>query len=656
MRPPGAGAALPVRSAPLVLIALAALAALPALSGCGACRDQPAALAELVQAEGPVERAAAGETAAGGGDAWRPASLGARFYLGDSARTGTGAAQLQLAGSSRLDMTPHTVLRFGRRGDKATEQRLAVELGTIEIAGGGAFQFDVGEISVEQNGGVRISAGKAGSRVELLVGRASIRPTGGELTPLAPGVAVDFSDIEIRSVPDATRGDAGPVAAPDAAAAPDAPGADAAAAAAVAVETTGTTEVRAAADQPWQPLPGGARTVELGTQLRVKSGTARLDTGDVAVALEKGGVVAVTPERRLAVLDGDALVRAAPGKAASVALPGGELAFEATPRGAAGDVAVGSRESRVRVTGGKLALVGAKGSRLEMRRGESALLGKAGAIRVLVAVPEAFDVAIAAGESVTVHDARGAAAVQFRFAEQCPEGGVVELDSSASFRTPAVSAGEGAANLMVSSGSYHYRVRCEERGGDGRPVASGRLYVVRDSGRRPLPAAPPPFQLDADGRTYRVGYQAAIPTMKVVWKGGSGDSFTLRLARDGKDQSFSSSEPSYSIPGSKLSEGVYMLWFEKSGGRSKVSTLIIDFDNTAPAVYIDEPDDGEAWAAEVTIKGAVLPGWTVGIDGVALPLDKQRRFRATVPAPPSTLAIRVSHPQRGVHYYLRRRR
>lgn len=641
----------------------------PALLGLvalgSACKDKPAALAELVAAAGPVERAAGPARAAGPveGDAWAAAALGTRFFLGDAARTGDGTAQLQLGDGQRLDMEPHTVLRFRPRGagSAAAAQQLLVELGTIEIAGGGDYQFDVGEISVERNGGVRISAGEAGSRVELLVGQASIRTTGGELTKLEPGVAVDFSDIEIRSLPSdaaVARTDAG---GPDAGVAGE-PGADAPVDAAaggqgeVVLDFTGTIELRPAGEKAWKPAPRGTRALPPGAQLRVARGTAKLDNGTLVVELAKGSVAAVGSQGGLAVVSGGAAVRAAADRGGTLALPGGGISFPMQPRGASAEVSTGSRDSRVLITGGAAALLGRE-SKLEMRRGESALLARTGALRVLVVVPEVHDVAITAGASATIHDARGAAAVQFRFAEKCPNGGVVELDRSSSFKSPAVSAGEGAANLMVAAGTYAYRLRCDEGNRDGRAVASGRLSVVRDSGRRPLPPAPPPFQLDADGRTYRVGYQGAIPTMNVVWKGATGSGFTLRVAHGGKDQAYSSADPFYSLPGSKLSEGTYTVWFEKSGARSKVSTLIIDFDNTAPAVYIDRPDDGAAWpSGELEVAGAVLPGWSVSVDGVELPLDKQRRFRATVPAPAGALPIQVSHPQRGVHYYLRRPR
>jgi hypothetical protein len=52
----------------------------------------------------------------------------------------------------------------------------------------------------------------------------------------------------------------------------------------------------------------------------------------------------------------------------------------------------------------------------------------------------------------------------------------------------------------------------------------------------------------------------------------------------------------------------------------------------------------------------VLPGWTAAVEGEPVPIDgKTRRFATKIKAPPgNALAIRLSHPQRGVHYYLRR--
>lgn len=155
--------------APVALVGGLAALGLALLAG---CKDKPAVLAELVAASGPVERADGRASAEA--DVWAAAALGARFYLGDAVRTGDGTAQLSLGDAQRLDMDPHTLLRFGRaRG--GGDQTLTVELGAIEIAGGGDVQLDLGDLSVKRNGGVRISADQDGPRVELLVGEASIR-------------------------------------------------------------------------------------------------------------------------------------------------------------------------------------------------------------------------------------------------------------------------------------------------------------------------------------------------------------------------------------------------------------------------------------------------------------------------------------------------
>jgi hypothetical protein len=91
--------------------------------------------------------------------------------------------------------------------------------------------------------------------------------------------------------------------------------------------------------------------------------------------------------------------------------------------------------------------------------------------------------------------------------------------------------------------------------------------------------------------------------------------------------------------------------------QDKVNTLSIEFDQTAPQVYIESPGNGTSWSGDVPVKGAVLPGWTAAVEGVAIPIDKQRRFNANVQPPAGkAIAIRVAHPQRGVHYYLRRQK
>jgi hypothetical protein len=300
-------------------------------------------------------------------------------------------------------------------------------------------------------------------------------------------------------------------------------------------------------------------------------------------------------------------------------------------------------------------LSGAPGTDLAMTRGESAALGRAGTIRVVEAIPATFDFRVAAGETLTVHDPRPPPAVQFVFGGKCAAGGIIELDRDGRFRTPRVSAGRDAANLRVEQGSWSYRLRCTSGRGEGGAVAAGRIAVIRDSGTRALPKARPPNDIDADGRTWRVSYQSAIPDLRVHTK-GLGSAFRLNLARGGKAAVIESTSPTVTIPGATLREGTYTYWIDVNGAAAgKVSTLIINFDQTAAQVYIEAPQNGAPWSGDLDVRGAVLPGWTASVDAVPIPIDRQRRFAARVGAPAGTaLAIKLAHPERGVHYYLRR--
>ncbi|HEX7843549.1 MAG TPA: hypothetical protein VF469_39015, partial [Kofleriaceae bacterium] len=315
------------------------------------------------------------------------------------------------------------------------------------------------------------------------------------------------------------------------------------------------------------------------------------------------------------------------------------------------------RDTRVTMLRGGAKLTGASGAELAMSRGETALLSRGGAIRVVEAIPSYFDFRVAAGESLTIHDPRPPASVQLQFDGKCPEGGIIELDRDARFRTAKVSGGHDFANVLVSGGAWSYRLRCTSSGAEGGAVAAGRIAVVRDDGRRPLPRAQGVNDIDADGRNYRISYQSAIPNILVHIR-NPGAVHKLHLAAAGKEQTFDSSTPAITVPGAQLHEGTYSYWIDRDGVKQdKVSTLIIDFDQTAPQVYIESPSNGSPWAGDIDVRGAVLPGWSAAVEAIAIPIDKQRRFAAKVGAPGgSALAIRLSHPLHGVHYYLRRQK
>jgi hypothetical protein len=615
---------------------------LAVLLGGAACSGERTAIAELAKADGPVERE-------GGGTPWGTAVIGTRFFLGDAARTAAGGAELEVAGGAKLAMQPYTVLRFG---GEARDRRMVVESGAVDITGAGSYSLDVGDVTVSRDGTVRVSARGAGqSAVELKVGEAQISTAGGTI-PLQVGRAVELG---VGAAVVTVNADAAiPDAAPPADAAIDAPEPEVAAR--VDVELTGRVEATLPGEKTWKALPRGTKQLEKGTKLRVpRGGSAKLTAGGVVLELGGGARAGVEDDLSLSLEAGTG--RASATADGVVHLPGGGFALKAGPGGAASEARfdAGPRETAVAVQRGTGRLSGAPGTEHAMARGESAALGRAGTIRVVEAIPATFDFRVTAGETLTVHDPRPPPAVQFVFGGKCPGGGIIELDRDGRFRTPRVSAGKDAANLRVEQGAWSYRLRCTTGRGEGGAVAAGQIAVIRDSGTRALPKARPPNDIDADGRTWRVSYQSVIPDLRVHAKEAA-PPFRLNLARGGKADVIEATSTIITVPGAKLREGTYTYWIDVAGAmQGKISTLIINFDQTAAQVYIEAPQDGAPWSGDLDVRGAVLPGWTASVDAVPIPIDRQRRFSARVGAPSGTaLPIKLAHPERGVHYYLRR--
>ncbi|HEX3483088.1 MAG TPA: hypothetical protein VHT91_49095 [Kofleriaceae bacterium] len=607
-----------------------------------ACRQSSSAVAELAQADGPVERQEGSAT-------WQQARIGTRYFLGDAARVTNGRARLSIIGATaQIAMRDGTVLRFG---GKPGEIRISVEQGTADLSGNGSYALDGGKLKLA-NGTVAITASGSGrATVELTVGQGQVETTSGTFDL----VLQQPREVGPEARPPIDAGvDAPAVAAIDA----GVDAAEAQAAGGATIEVTGRrAELREPGQTTWKPLPAGTASVPHGGAVRLGPGTsARLSGGGMTLDLVSGA--------RVKLDDGDALgfaleaggAQVAANNPAALALPGGAIALA----GAAGSAAEARldatpRDTKVSIVRGGSRLTGEPGAELAMSRGETALLTRSGAIRVIEAIPGYFDFRVAAGESLTVHDPKPPTAVQFQFDGKCPDGGIIELDRDARFRTAKVSAGKEFANALIAAGAWAYRLRCTSKDTEGGAIASGRISVVRDDGRRPLPKAQGVNDIDADGRTYRISYQSAIPNV-VVHVRNPGAAHRLHLASAGKEQTFDSTGAAITVPGGQLHEGNYTYWIDRDGAKQdKVSTLIIDFDQTAPQVYIESPINGEPWTGDIDVRGAVLPGWSAAVEEIAIPIDRQRRFSAKVGAPGGrALAIRLSHPQRGVHYYLRR--
>jgi hypothetical protein len=602
------------------------------------CKSKPGAIAELTKADGPVERQA-------GQGAWAGAAVGAKYMLGDAARTADGGAELKLTGSNAIiKMDKYTTLRFG--GSRGGASKIAVELGAIDLVGAGNYGLDVGNVKVGDKGSIRITAkGQGKSSVELLVGAAQISGLDGQMVDLQLGQAIELGigPIEVKPTADAGVPDAAPPA--DAGAPVAADG---------TVEVTGKkVEILMPGETKWQPLAAGVTKLTKGAKIRAGVGsTAKLIANGVTLAMAGSSRAAISEDLSFSVELGVGTAAVAPNVEGKVGVPGGNVVIKG-PGKARLDVSK-KGDAKIAVLEGTAALTGSGGADLSMKTGESASLAKAGAIHQTAKIPDYYDLRVTVGDdkAFTVHDPKGSTALQFNFNGKC-SGGTIELDDSPKFQTARISSGKESANIIADTGNWYYRLVCSS----GATGGSGRITVRRDAGTRPLPKDPPLNFVDTDGRAYRISYQSLIPNIKVKFPAG-GSRYTLHLATGGSEEKFESKTNSITLEGKKLKEATYTFWVDKDGSKlDKVSTLQINFDQTAPQVYIESPSNGKPFGPEVDVRGAVLPGWTAKVDVVEIPVDSRtRRFAAKVapPAGAQALAIRLSHPQRGVHFYLRR--
>lgn len=264
--------------------------------------------------------------------------------------------------------------------------------------------------------------------------------------------------------------------------------------------------------------------------------------------------------------------------------------------------------------------------------------------------PVVVDLFVAPGDSLVVHDPHPPTAVGFA-TTRCAGVAVLELGTK-----KRETVGSGNVSASVPAGSQRYRLRCDT---DGAPFAEGTLTVLADAGRRRLASSAPANRIDVDGRRYTILYQGLLPKVSVRWPNPpSAGPFTLFVRSQGKGQKqLGAPGPSYALPAGTLGEGTHELWFGSASEQSRKTTVVVQFDNAAPTASISSPAErGFAPGATVTAAGTALPGWSVTVAGHELAQDAQQRFsgEVTTPAGATALAIRFAHPQRGVHYYLRR--
>lgn len=153
-------------------------------------------------------------------------------------------------------------------------------------------------------------------------------------------------------------------------------------------------------------------------------------------------------------------------------------------------------------------------------------------------------------------------------------------------------------------------------------------------------------------------YQNQLPNLRVDWPNAPpASSYTLYVESKGRQKSLVSVSPNYVFKSGTLAEGSHEIHFEAGGKLSRHTYVEIKFDNAAPTASLLTPiEPNVREGGEITIAGVTQPGWSIEIGGVKLKQDEQRRFaqKAYMPTSERALAIKLSHPVRGTHVYLRR--
>jgi hypothetical protein len=255
---------------------------------------------------------------------------------------------------------------------------------------------------------------------------------------------------------------------------------------------------------------------------------------------------------------------------------------------------------------------------------------------------------VAAGRTVFVHAASGPVSVGFETERVCPGIAVVQVGAARRH-------GKGLVGVPLPVGRGAYTVRCIKAGKvEPRVVARGRVQVINDAGTRKLPARAPTSRVDADGREYNVFYQNQRPNIVVRWpRAPQAESYTLSV--DGKERSVKEAE--HTFRSGRLSDGTHKVTFAAAGRRSRPATIVVRFDNAAPKASLTSPAEGGFAPGEsVTVEGVALPGWKVAAEGGTITMDEDQRFSGQVvtTAERPDIALRLTHPRLGTHYYLRR--
>jgi hypothetical protein len=566
---------------------------------------------------------------------WQKAAEGAQLALGDGAKTDANStAELAFVNGTALSLKPNTVVRL--LPDEADQQTgFDIQAGEAILrtgSGGINLRTHVGLAEIAPDSEIVLKRDGDALSFAVALGRVAFKAhdkpevlNAGDSMNVGIGMAV----LELRRAAQGGAEDAGQIT----------------------VEVL-TGEARAG-NGAGRPLAKGSHTVSANTHLRLPEGSEVIvKRGQERVHLKGAGDFTVGVQNAIAESKRGAMVLEAVEVDVEVHVPGGVIIARASEGGSSADVHVGATEGALRVIKGNVSAQLA-GQDQELGAGQQVgwQLGEVGEDTNgsnAADGPDYRNMSARAGESFVVHTPSAPVAIGFDFAGKCDEGQLDVVNGRQAQR------GKGSANLLFAAGSRGYTLRCVTGNGLGKIVGRGTVQVLVDPGTRKLPARAPTSNVEADGRTYSIYYQNQLPEVVARWPNAPLQK-AYKLELDGK--AIELKEPQYLFKSGSLGDGSHALVFQAEGRRSRTTTVEVHFDNVAPKAALSTPDDKGFQAGDtVTVEGVALPTWKVALEGGTIEMSSGDRFSGHVQtsAERPDIAVRLSHPRLGTHYYLRR--
>lgn len=652
-----------------ILLVLGILGFTWGCEGCGCSRAD--ILAELEEITGAIDRDFAPQQ-----NQWQSAAQGDEFRLGDGVRAGNDSkAVLKLSGNAYALLKENSLIRFMDSMPEQNSLGMDIQTGEAEIIVGSSemrLLTSVGLAILQSNSRVRITKEADGLDFRVTIGTATIETNGNQRRVVRKGdrlqIGIGSAIIDPTESPDsisekgATAADASPQEQVKPENSVDL-GID------VNVVGNGVL-IMALGERSWSSLSAGASKIGASAALRLPKNTSvSLDRNGEKATIQGTGEFTMGPT-------GGHLVESTLGKIIfetsnkdiTIIVPGGKIVALADKRdGSKASVNVKKNQTLLNTVRGGLRLDTANHTTM-LQQGDKAILSSSGAVQMPQGAVQInggiddSDLSVPVGESFIIHTTKPPVAVHFKFAGKCPGGGIIQLA-----RTPSFGAsGDDSVSIMVPRGRSKYQLRCLDE--NKRPLntiaAWGNMVIIRDSGTTQLPQKAPASRVDADGRKYKIMYQNQLPIVRFVWaKAPKAGSYSLRIAPQSQaSQTLTTMKPEHTFSSGDLKDGIYNLTFLTRGGyehTSKTTTVQISFDNVAPKASIKTPRENSFGLGEsVAIAGVAAPGWSVSLPNGTISMDEQHRFFGEViyTKKQRAIALRLVHPRRGVHYYLRRGR